>query len=345
MENKNLKMLQSEINVLLKEFFQKKQEETKNLPPAITEACKEVEKITRADGKRIRPMFIYFAYKMCGGKQLKEIEEYYLSLELLQTFALIHDDIIDSAKKRRGVETIHSVYSKRHNDEKLGESMAILCGDLAYAWSDECFYKNTKKQNTLSKVFEEMKQQVIFGQLLDVLGPKTKQEAIDVMKWKTASYSVEKPLILGALLANANQKQINALSECGQNIGLAFQLKDDIQGVFGSEEKLGKSTNEDIKNGKQNLLYFYTIENAIENEKKEFTKIWGNKTAKVTDIEKVKQIIKQSKALEKTVKQYSEWKESAQLNLSRAQFTEGPKKEFEAMIHTILAFDRHDLVQ
>ncbi|MBI2611609.1 polyprenyl synthetase family protein [Candidatus Gottesmanbacteria bacterium] len=330
-----LTKFQKQFNSILETFIFTKLKQVKGAPVVVRKGIEQLAKITLSGGKRIRPAFIYYGYKMCGGKSFAEIKNYLLAIEILQTFALIHDDIIDRATKRRGVETINS---------RLGNNMAILCGDLAYTWSDELFYQNCPTKN-LSSLFEQMKQQVIMGQILDLYSPQKEKDVVQMMEWKTASYSVEKPLCIGAILAAASAEKINTLSFIGINIGLAFQTQDDIFGVFGREEKLGKSTLDDLRNGKKTLLYFKTLANLNPIKKQEFFSLWGNSKAGYNELRVIQKIVTNSGGLVKVINLYKNWKKEAISLLQSPNFDKKYVRELLDIISDILILEKHDLLK
>jgi len=328
-------------NPLLEAFFQEKISEIKPNSPILSELITKIADITLAPGKRIRPALLFYAYQAFGGKSFAGIQNYCLAIELFETFALIHDDIIDCAQKRRGVDTIHSYFTKKFKNASLGQSMAILAGDLALSFADELFYQK-KPHHKLSGVYTQMKQDVITGQILDTLGPNSEGEAVMVIKLKTASYSTLAPLAIGAQLAGANSEQIKILQSYGESLGLAFQIQDDILGVFGNEKLLGKSATDDIKEGKKNLLYFTALSSFKNQSKNRFLSLWGKKDLSQKEAQIVRNLIRACGALSKVLKLYSNWKQKTQNCLTSEYFDKDTLSVFKNITDAILNINPHD---
>lgn len=190
------------------------------------------------------------------------------SLELIQACALIHDDIIDSSDTRRGNPTVHRVAERRHMDRgwlgdsgHFGHSVGILVGDLAMVWADDLFHGSGLSSAALSRAlpaWRGMRTEVIGGQLLDITVEASGSEDIDmahtVNRFKTAAYTIERPLHIGASIAGASDAVITALRAYGTDIGVAFQLRDDQLGVFGDPSVTGKPAGDDLREGKRTVL-------------------------------------------------------------------------------------------
>jgi geranylgeranyl diphosphate synthase type I len=213
-------------------------------------------------GKRLRPAFVYFGYKAV--KKIineRDILKVSIPIELVHASALIHDDVMDNSAIRRGKPAVHKIFANRLKDGKKGESLAIVLGDMLLALADEILDISAKKAK---KVFDEARKEINFGQHLDIVGDSLStvddKWITQIMRYKTAGYTIEKPLIMGAALGGASDKTIRSLSGYGINLGLAFQIQDDILGMFGNEKTVGKPTDSDLKEGKKTLLVWKTIE-------------------------------------------------------------------------------------
>lgn len=275
----------------------------------IYDAIKKFNAINNG-GKYFRAMLISLGYKMFGGIK----DEYIplaISYETFQTSILIHDDIIDEAKIRRGKETIPTTYLSefKNKNESIANSLGICIGDLGFYYANKIIIDNLKNNANIIDIFDYYNKIVINtikGEILDVKLPyDTKYESkeqikesniMDIYRLKTAWYTIIGPFCLGAILAGKKEK-IDAFYEILRDIGIAFQIKDDIIGIFGDEEVIGKSTNSDITENKQTILYSYVYENCPEYYKK-LDKIYGNKKIEKQEIEEVKEIFVKSKALE-----------------------------------------------
>ncbi|MBA3064666.1 polyprenyl synthetase family protein, partial [Candidatus Woesearchaeota archaeon] len=231
-----------------------------------------------------------------------------VSAELMQSFFLIHDDIIDDDDLRRGGPTMHRIYAEKYNSydkpKKFGESMAIIAGDLLAALGNEIISKSDfdeEKKLKLLQKFNKVVKLTGYGEIIDILsGLKTnvtEQDISKMHKLKTAIYTIEGPLHMGAIAAGASDEQLKILSEYAIPLGMAFQLKDDILGLFGSEEKLGKPADSDIKEGKKTILILKAIENADKEQKEFIVSALRNKNITEKELIKLRQIIKETGSL------------------------------------------------
>ncbi|MGS0687256.1 polyprenyl synthetase family protein [Nakamurella sp. GG22] len=224
-------------------------------------------------GKRIRPEFLFCGWSAAsGGDHDAALLTVAAALELIQACALIHDDIIDRSERRRGRPATHRALAKLHadsglagNSEHFGVSAALLLGDFALAWADDLFAAGAQALGALDRalpIWRSMRTEVLGGQLLDLLvtastGRDPAEQASDALRinrFKTAAYTVERPLQLGAVLAGADPQTVAALRTYGADIGVAFQLRDDLLGVFGDPAVTGKPAGDDLLEGKRTLL-------------------------------------------------------------------------------------------
>ncbi len=203
-------------------------------------------------GKRLRPQFLWWGWRAAGGAADGAAADSAwaaaASLELIQASALAHDDIIDNSDTRRGEPSLHVA---------VGVSPAILLGDLALAWADDLFTEAAVALGAPAEAFAAwrgMRTEVIAGQLLDLAADGSAGDARQVNRFKTAAYTVERPLHLGAALAGGSAELIAALRTYGVHLGQAFQLRDDLLGVFGDAAVTGKPAGDDLVEGKQTLL-------------------------------------------------------------------------------------------
>jgi geranylgeranyl diphosphate synthase type I len=220
-------------------------------------------------GKRIRPTFAWWGWRGAGGgERADEVLKAVSALEFLQACALIHDDIMDASATRRGAPTVHVAFAGRHRAEgwhgdpdRFGTAAAILIGDLAMTWAEDMFASSGLSETMLAAAHEPwqaMRSEVLAGQFLDVLaqaeGDETTLTALAVARMKTAAYTVERPLHLGAALAGADEHTITEVRRFGADIGVAFQLRDDLLGMYGDTRATGKPAGDDLREGKRTLL-------------------------------------------------------------------------------------------
>jgi len=225
----------------------------------------EIDRVVRAGGKRLRPAFCVWGYRAGGGTDQTAIARAAASLELLHTFAIIHDDVMDRSPLRRGTPATYRHLARtegvRRDLDRFGQSAAILVGDLAMALADELWWSagfDGEVQREAARVYHAMRAEVIGGQYLDLLasarGDATPEETRQISVLKSGRYTVERPLQIGAALAGSSPDVHRALSQFGAPLGEAFQLRDDVLGAFGDPSKTGKDIDGDLREGKQTLL-------------------------------------------------------------------------------------------
>ena len=269
-------------------------------------------------GKFLRACLIALGYQSFG----KDDDNYLplgCALELFQTSILIHDDIIDKADKRRGMDTIPIKYEKLYSDpikedesfndkrHDIGSSMALCLGDMGFYLALQVIAQNYKDNENLGKVLEYYNSVAIKtceGEMVDVILPfyeefysgldDLESYVMEIYKLKTAWYSVIGPYCLGAILAGADERQIHKLEDALLNLGIAFQIKDDLLGIYGDEKHIGKSVTSDVSEFKQTILYAYTINTSY---KDELLKYYG-RDINISDMDKVKKIFDESGAHE-----------------------------------------------
>ena len=230
-------------------------------------------------GKRIRPALVYYTYRACGGAADEEVLPLALATELLHTYLLIHDDIMDHAELRRGQPTAQVRFRDAHRARgfhgdaaDFGRSVAILLGDLAQSWAVELAMAPMAApgrgvaSRELARCFSAMCQEVIGGQYLELLVAQrraaTEEELLRVLRLKSGRYTAERPIQLGALLAGAPPATVAGLSRYGAAVGEAFQLQDDLLGMFGDPGTVGKPVDTDLKEGKFTFLIHHALARA-----------------------------------------------------------------------------------
>ncbi|HZC73819.1 MAG TPA: polyprenyl synthetase family protein [Jatrophihabitans sp.] len=221
-------------------------------------------------GKRLRPTFAYWGWRAVHDADADDrgLITAAASLELLHACALAHDDVMDASDTRRGRESAHAAFARLHREhswtgdaEVFGTAAAIVLGDLLLSWADAMFATAAIEAAAAPRarsVYDEMRQLVMAGQYLDVLvqarGAFSADEALRVIEFKTSKYTVEGPLHLGAAVASAPEHVFAVLTEYGLALGEAFQLRDDVLGVFGDPSVTGKPAGDDLREGKHTLL-------------------------------------------------------------------------------------------
>ena len=235
------------------------------LDPDLDPPLAALRSLVLAGGKRLRPAFCYWAFVGAGGHpDDPAVVDAGAALELLHTFALIHDDVMDGSCRRHGQDAVHLQFARRHalagwrgDSRGFGEGVAILVGDLAHVYADLLM---AGAPAPALAVFSELRLEVNVGQYLDLLGTATgttsPEQARRICQYKSGKYTVERPLHLGAALADPWHLADLAepLSAYGLPLGEAFQLKDDLLGCFGDPAVTGKPVGDDLREGKPTVL-------------------------------------------------------------------------------------------
>jgi len=301
-----------------------------------------IESITDllAGGKRLRPAFCYWGWRVSGGADSNEIIAAAASLEMLQGCALVHDDVMDDSATRRGKPAAHKKFSAIHETagwqgsaNRFGVGAAILIGDLLLSWADEMLLTSGLSPEALARgkrVLDLMRTELMAGQYLDLLtqanGDGSVEKAQHVIKYKSAKYTIERPLHLGAELAGAEPKVIDTLSDYGLPLGEAFQLRDDVLGVFGNPKITGKPAGDDLREGKRTVLIETALARANPEQTRDLTALLGKDDLDLAGIETLRAIVVETGALsdvedmiEKLTNQSIQALESAKLNQQGTQ--------------------------
>lgn len=272
------------IDAAIRDFFAERRAEADALDEDFAAVVAELESYVLRGGKRIRPAFAWLGWIGAGGDQRDPVAAAVPSacagLELLHASALIHDDIIDASRTRRGHPAAHVTFAERHrvrrffgDPDAFGAGAAILVGDLAQIWADVMVRASglpAEAQARVGPVWSAVRSEVLYGQLLDLISQASGDEDIDsalrVNQYKTASYTVERPLQFGAAIAGAEADLIEAYRAFGADIGIAFQLRDDLLGVFGDPTVTGKPSGDDLREGKRTVLLATALKHADERD-------------------------------------------------------------------------------
>lgn len=265
-------------------------------------------------GKRMRPLLCLWSYLACGRQLSDEIVKAAASLEFLHTFAILHDDIMDDpAARRRQVPAHARVAGARAETDSPGDpgrygiSVAMLAGDLALVASDQLLSESGFPPAVLAEAWKplsRMRLDAVAGQYLDLTlsGKHLEPEAAGaIARLKSGSYSVKGPLAVGAALAGAGHLAIRALTEFGEKVGEAFQLADDVLGMFGSPDETGKDVHSDLADGRPTMLVALALQRSSGDAAGAIEAAWSNPRASEAQIRKAKEAILASGALSETV--------------------------------------------
>ncbi|MGP4055256.1 polyprenyl synthetase family protein [Mycobacterium sp. 4D054] len=262
-------------------------------------------------GKYVRSTFMYLGW-LCGAGEDDAALRASASLELLHTFALIQDDVMDNSTLRRARPTAHVVFGRWHRDRGLagsasrfGESAAILLGDLCLVWAEEMLRRSGIGADALARVlprYDDMRTELAVGQLSDLLNScqtfPTLPEVLDVLRRKSGNYTVRRPLELGAAMAGCDAEVSDALSRYGAAIGEAFQLRDDILGVFGTPSLTGKPARSDMEEGKATSVIVAAYELAGPRLRHQLAELMSSPQVDAADVERWRTLIVASGAVQ-----------------------------------------------
>ncbi|MBW3555880.1 MAG: polyprenyl synthetase family protein [Actinobacteria bacterium] len=261
----------SRVEVRIDQLLAGEIERWKAVDPDLAEPLGSLRDLVMAGGKRLRPAFCHWAFVGAGGDPSEpSVIDAGGALELLHTFALIHDDVMDGSLTRRGLHAVHVDFQSRHaasawlgEGRRFGEGVAILVGDLAFVYADLLL---ASAPRAALDVFTELRLEVNIGQYLDLIGTVrgggTREAARRICVYKSGKYTVERPLHLGAALAGRLEEMAEPLSAYGLPLGEAFQLRDDLLGAFGDESLIGKPVGDDLREGKPTALVALARERA-----------------------------------------------------------------------------------
>ncbi len=316
----------------LDQFLDDREPQLRAIAPELTSFVDYSRDLLRG-GKRFRALFCYWGWQSVSGfldddapisdagdpAAKTTVVDVARALELFHAAALVHDDIIDSSDTRRGIPAAHRRFESQHREggwsgspEGFGQSAAVLLGDLLLAWSEEAFddalctvapahAKNARRE------FNTMRTEVMLGQYLDILDeqcwrsfPDSEQlpRAHRVIIYKSAKYSVEAPLLIGAALGGASEEQSAALRAFGLPLGVAFQLRDDLLGVFGDPQVTGKPSGDDLLEGKRTVLIAMARSSLPPHAARFLDELLGDRTMTEEQITMLQAAIRESGAVE-----------------------------------------------
>ena len=308
-----LKQFKARLDVEIAAYFDRVIAETKKHDAFMTEALRQVKQLTLAGGKRLRAAFLHAGYIAGGGADRERILKTAVSIELVHIFLLIHDDIIDRDLLRHGEMTIHEHFRRlgeqfafRSDTTHFGNSMAIIVGDMVGALGNQIIFESGFPPERVLRALSKLQEIVSFtvvGEAKDILmeyrGTATEEEILSMYEHKTARYTVDGPLQLGLTLSGGTDVLANALSAYAVPIGIAFQIQDDILGVFGSESSLGKPVGSDIEEGKMTILVSKALTLASKKESAELLSLLKKgSTLTPENIDRFREILKTSGALD-----------------------------------------------
>lgn len=292
----------------LHEFFDVYISEITIQDEMVLEIIQHLKKFTLSGGKRIRPILLFCSAQCFSGGLLSDVIKVAIACELMQSFLLIHDDIMDESETRRGEPTLHVQFQNKKNQAKTSakyaEAMAILIGDIAGYLGIKPILDtqvSASIKNDLIQLYYEACVSVGFGQTLDMtpvsLQALTEANIYDLYRYKTSVYTSEFPLLAGVILSE-QYTMLAPFRALGKQLGILFQIRDDILGAFGDPHLTGKSASNDIAQGKKTLLIWKALDKADTEQRKCIHRVYGR--AELCDdehIECIKQIMVETGAL------------------------------------------------
>jgi geranylgeranyl diphosphate synthase type I len=304
-----------------------------------------------AGGKRLRPAFAYWGWRGAADLSAAPPEEdaavlrAVAALEFVHVSALVHDDVMDAAETRRGRPATHVGFASRHGAGGLegdpgsfGTGAAILVGDLALVWSDEllrCSGISAEALGRARTVWDTMRTEVTAGQYLDLLraagGLPGARGALTVARFKSAGYTVQRPLLLGAALAGAHPVLSDVYTAVGLPLGEAFQLRDDVLGVFGDPAVTGKSADDDLREGKRTLLVALAEEVADRAGRRLLAATLGDPQAPDEQLDAVRRLLERTGARARVEEQITERTAQARAAIAAAPVPEDARAALDAL--------------
>lgn len=322
-----------------------------------------------ATGKRFRARFCYWGWRAGSANELDPslgaetvddlapVISLAMSLEVFHAAALVHDDIMDNSDTRRGKPSAHRAFETLHRErayaggsEHFGQATALLVGDLLLAWSDDLLNQAlaTAKSPAVAlatrQEFSRMRQEVTVGQYLDIheeaawlhtTESERLERALRVVTYKSAKYSMEAPLLIGASLAGASREELTALSAFGLPLGIAFQLRDDVLGVFGDSDVTGKPSGDDLREGKRTALIALAESSMPTGAKTIFNEMLGDRSLSGEQIEVMQETLEATGAVEKIETMISDYVSQAMDALHAAHFSPGATAELTRLAEAV----------
>jgi geranylgeranyl diphosphate synthase, type I len=318
------------VDELLRTFLTEQVDDLSRLHPALKRIGGEIADLVCLGGKRLRPAFVYWGHRATGADHEDGVLHAAGAVELLHNFALVHDDVMDRSVWRRGRPAVHVALAEAHAEDGLagdgdwfGVAGAILAGDLAFVWSDRLFDEAPLPSEALARarrVFTELRVEVMAGQYLDLRlagsVAATEPDALHVALLKSGRYTVTRPLQLGATIGGGDASLDAALVGYGDAIGLAFQLRDDVLGLYGDPDTTGKGAVEDLREGKRTLLILRALSLCGPTERADLNALLGNPEIGDEDADRAREVVRDCGALESVERLMDVYQERARAHLA-----------------------------
>ena len=309
--------------------------------PDLAAPVSEIRRLVGAGGKRLRPAFCHWGFVGLGGNpDDRRAVDAGAALELLHAFALFHDDIMDGALTRRGEPVTHEVFAAEHRAHgssgearRYGEGMAILIGDLTFVISDRLLDGVSPEARA---IWHELRLELNVGQILDLMGSarhdRRRDKAERICRYKSGKYTIERPLHLGAMIAAPDRaaEALPKLSAYGLPLGDAFQMRDDVMGVFGDPTITGKPVGDDLREGKPTPLLAIAVERATAVQRSVLDRV-GRDELSDDDVAAVQQVVVECGALDEMERVIARLSEQAVASLDSVELAGEARRELEAL--------------
>jgi geranylgeranyl diphosphate synthase, type I len=307
--------------------------------PEVQPLLESARQLTLRGGKRLRAALVVAGEAVVSGSATptRAALGCGAAMELLQAYFLIHDDWMDRDDKRRGGPSVHHALQQVLGSQHLGACAAILVGDYLAALSGKLLLTATKehpRRGALMERFFQLQLAAVLGQQLDVIGKQADAEV--VYSLKTSSYSVSGPLLLGALLADADRDVLSFLTRYAGPVGIAFQLRDDLLGLFSAATRTGKPQSNDLIAGKRTWTLQYALSHAEPSELRQLNAVVGNTKASPLMVQRALDALERCGAREATEARISELQRGAEAKLRRAPLPTFGKQLLSSAASTLI---------
>lgn len=349
---RELALFKKKFDEQLEFALEKKIRESRKISPWAVRFALDLRNYVMSGGKRLRPALMYFGYLAAGGRNKNAIIPATMSVEFLHACFIIQDDIMDRDDLRHGRETMHRYYEvwakknldlDRDNRYHFGVSQAICLGDVAFEMAYRALADSSFNERLKARALVKMSNIVsstAMGQMSDVLAENlrfvSEKQVLNILEYKTARYTIFGPLLIGAILAGKSDKYCRMLCNYAVPLGIAFQIRDDILGMFGDKRITGKPVGADLKEGKMTLLIVETLKRCDPGQKDAILKQLGNHKCLRKNLEEARDIIRDTGALAYSETMAEKLATQSKLALEKLPFGRRDKKILSAIADFVI---------
>lgn len=338
------------VDDVLTNYFNEQIEKAKRIDSGYETLWKAIQTLSQSGGKRLRPYVALLTYQAFSDQPVEDVVHVAAALEILHLGMLVHDDIIDRDYVRYGVANVSGQYNELYssyldNSEErrhFSDSAAMLAGDLLLLGGQDLLLESQIPDNVLrdvSRIYNHAVFVVAGGELLDTesaFRPFATVDALSIARTKTAHYSFVTPLLMGARLADVDQEVCEQLEIFGEKLGVAYQLVDDLLGVFGSEDVTGKSALNDLREAKHTLLIEAFEKKANDVQKQQFHELFGDKSLSQDSAQTLRNLLIESGARQEVDALVDQYSQDARQTLEAIAMPDIFKAHFESLLNTAL---------